>query len=137
MNEDRNVPLASTARELRVSILALSVMVLVFVLGTAAIPTHVSFAAGSLRCGTVLRPERASEIAPFCGAAGHHQLWYTVRTCALLTAFALVPLGLRVVGVRAGRGVSAAFLSGFVVVAVFGTVLIGFVDYSPPLFFDR
>ena len=33
------------------------------VIGTTAVPTHVTFGAGSMRCGTVLRPERNSEIA--------------------------------------------------------------------------
>lgn len=45
------------------------------VVGTTVIPTHVTFGARALRCGTVLRPDRKSEIAPICGPAGANHLW--------------------------------------------------------------
>lgn len=79
----------STAARLTVAGLLLAAIALT--LGTTVVPTHVTLGAGSLRCGTVLRPDRESEIAPLCGPAGANHLRAALAVGAFLAVLAVVP----------------------------------------------
>jgi hypothetical protein len=45
-----------------------------FVAATVFIPVRVTFGAGSVRCGTVLHPDRVSEVANVCPTVTHYRL---------------------------------------------------------------
>lgn len=122
----------------RLTLAGLSLVVAALVVGTMIIPTHVTFGAGSLRCGTVLRPERKSEVAPLCDRAAQNHLRAVLVIGAVLTAIALAPLA--VASRRPGRHVVLAVgwaatmvLATILAVAVMGWV----VEYAPDsIFFD-
>ena len=117
----------------RVALLGLGIAALGFVAAVAIMPTHVSFGAGSLRCGTVLRPDRTSEIHMFCGKAGARQLRAAGAEFAGLALVALIPL-------LAGRKTPVQWrgriaIIWLVLIAVFATIAVtglGLVEYSPP-----
>ncbi len=94
--------------------------------------------AGSLRCGTVLSPERNSEIAPLCGDAASNQLRAVLAIGALLTALALVPLAVawRLPGRHPGLWVRWSAV--MVVATVLAVAAIGWsIEYAPEsVFFD-
>lgn len=103
------------------------------VIGIALVPTHVSFGAGSIRCGTVLHPDRTIEVARYCGPAGAHQLRSVVVLGAVLALLALVPAAIG--RLRPGPlRIAAWVLWGtlFPVLAVVGVALLGLLEYSPP-----
>ncbi|MFN2506202.1 MAG: hypothetical protein ABR540_18645 [Acidimicrobiales bacterium] len=122
----------------RLTLAGLSLVVAAIVVGTMIIPTHVTFGAGSLRCGTVLRPERNSEVAPLCDRVAQNHLRAVLVIGAVLAAIALAPLV--VASRRPGRHVALAVgwavtmvLATIVAVAVMGWV----VEYAPDsIFFD-
>lgn len=115
----------------------LGVTAVAFVLGVAVIPTHVSFGAGSIRCGTVLHPDRLIEISPACGPAGAHQLRAVLVLVAVLATVATGPL---LIGWwRPGRSTPAlgAWAVLLVLVALFGLAYLGVDEYHPAsTFFD-
>lgn len=76
----------------RLTVAGLVVAAIAVVMGTMVVPTHVTLGGGSMRCGTVIRPDRDSEIAPLCGPAGAHQLRVTLALGAFLAALAVVPV---------------------------------------------
>ena len=106
-------------------------------IGTTIVPTHVTFGAGAIRCGTVLRPDRNIEIAPVCGPAGANHLRATLAVGALLAALAVVPV---VVQWRSpGQHLSfwTAWGVTMAVAAVLGVTWLGLVEYSAEgVFFD-
>ena len=111
---------------------------IVVVIGTTVVPTHVALGAGTLRCGTVLHPDRNSEIAPLCGPAGANHLRATLAVGALLAVLAVVPV---VVQWRCpGRTLSLWVAWGLImlVTGVVGVAGLGFfVEYtSESVFFD-
>jgi hypothetical protein len=121
----------------RLTLAGLLIAVIAVVVGTTVVPTHVSLGAGSLRCGTVLHPDRDSEIAPLCGPAGANHLRATMAVGAFLAALAVVP----VVVQRRRPGRHAAFWAiwGLVMLlaAVAGVARLGLVAYAPEsVFFD-
>lgn len=121
----------------RLTIAGLVVAVIAVILGTTVVPTHVTFGAGSLRCGTVFRPDRNSEIAPVCGPAGANQLRQTLFLGAALVMLALLPL---ILGrTRAGHHPAVWMGWGAVILltAILGVARLGLVEYSADgVFFD-
>jgi hypothetical protein len=64
-----------------------------FVSATAVIPVRVTRGAGSLRCGTVLKPDTASEIGDLCPRVTHERLrdtWPATATFTVVTVLAVV-----------------------------------------------
>lgn len=122
----------------RLTLAGLLVAAIAVVVGTTIVPTHVSFGAGSLRCGTVLHPDSSSEIALLCGPAGAHHLRAALIAGGILAVIALVPLA--VAWKRPGQ--RRALWAGWAVVLVVTTVIavagLGFfVEYAPKsVFFD-
>lgn len=105
--------------------------------GTTVVPTHMTLGAGSLRCGTVLRPERTSEIARHCGPAGANHLRAALAVGVLLAVLAVVPVVAQ--WRRPGRHVAlwAAWGVIILVAAVVGVAYLGLVEYAPEsVFFD-
>lgn len=121
----------------RLTIAGLVVAVIAVILGTTVVPTHVTFGAGAHRCGTVFRPDRNSEIAPLCGAAGANQLRQTLFLGAALVVLAFLPL---IFGrTRAGHhpAVWVAWGAMILVAAILGVARLGLVEYSAEsVFFD-
>ena len=74
----------------RLLLAGLTLALVAFLFGVAVVPTHVSFGAGSLRCGTVARPDR-SELGAVCDRAAANQLRATLALTAVLTALACIP----------------------------------------------
>ncbi len=122
----------------RLTLAGLSLVVFVVVIGTTVVPTHVTLGAGSLRCGTVLSPDRNSEVAPLCDQAAVNHLRAVLAIGAILTAIALAPLVVawRHPGRHGALGVAwgAIMLVG----AAVGVAAMGwFVEYAPDsVFFD-
>jgi hypothetical protein len=101
------------------------------------VPTHVAFGAGSLRCGTVIRPDRNSEIAGACGPAGANQLRVALIVGAFLVALASLPAIVQ--WIRPGDHARLWAIWGvlILVAAVAGVASLGMVEYAPKsLFFD-
>ncbi|MGH9165278.1 MAG: hypothetical protein ACRDZW_07200 [Acidimicrobiales bacterium] len=106
----------------------------VLLLMLAAMPTHVTLGAGSLRCGTALAPDDGSELADVCpGARGHH-LRAAVAAAAALAVIAASPLFAPVVSRRdPGRPALVATVVLWVIAAAIALAILGwFVEYSPP-----
>jgi hypothetical protein len=116
----------------RLTVVGLGLAALVVVLGVAVIPTHATPGNGSIRCGTVFRPERESEIAPLCGPAGDHQLRATVILGAILVLLAIVPVLVEKIRPRHRTAFWAGWAVFMLGVAIAGVVGLGFfVEYSP------
>ena len=108
-----------------------------FVAGTTVIPTHVTLGAGSIRCGTVLHPDRQLEVAPICGPTGANHLQAVVVLTAIRTVIAVVPMLLE--RRRLGRPVLwASWAIVMAVATVAGLAVLGWaVEYAPEsAFFD-
>lgn len=122
---------------LRLTIAGLVVAAIAVVLGTTVVPTHVTFGAGALRCGTVFRPDRNSEIAPLCGPAGANHLRQTLFLGAALAVLAFLPL---IFGrTRAGHHPAVWVAWGAIVLltAILGVARLGLVEYAAEsVFFD-
>jgi len=118
----------------RLALLGLGITTLAFVLSVAVLPTHVTLAAGALRCGTVLHPDRTSEIHALCGKAGAHQLYDAEVGFGGLALIAMLPV---LVGRRhpaRWRGAIAVVWLG-IVLALAATAItwLGWITaYSPP-----
>jgi hypothetical protein len=74
----------------RLLLAGLTLALVAFLVGVAVVPTHVSFGGGSLRCGTVARPDR-SELGAVCERAAANQLRAALILTAILTALACIP----------------------------------------------
>lgn len=125
----------STAARLTVAGLLLAVIAVV--VGTTVVPTHVTLGAGSLRCGTVLHPDRDSEIAPLCGPAGANHLRAALAVGTFLAVLAIVPV--LVQWRRPGRhsAVWAVWGVAILFAAILGVAGLGMVEYAPKsIFFD-
>jgi hypothetical protein len=116
---------------------AIITAVLVVVVGTTIIPTHVALGGGSLRCGTVWHPDRGSEIAGWarlCDRAAAEHLRVSLGVGGFLAVLALVPLlfgRVRSAGVR--RMLCALWGIGFVAATFAAVAWLGWgVEYSPP-----
>ena len=121
----------------RLTLAALLLAAVAVVVGTAVIPTHVTFGAGALRCGTVLRPDRNSEIAPICSPAGANHLRAALAVGAFLAVLAIFPVGVQ--WIRPGRHAAlwAAWGVIMLIAAVVGVAVLGLLEYSPgSVFFD-
>lgn len=75
----------------RLTLAGLGVTVIAVAVGVGLVPTHVSLGGGSIRCGTAIRPDRTSEVAPLCGAAGANHPRATLAVGVVLAVLALVP----------------------------------------------
>ena len=117
--------------ERRTTVGVLALAGLIVVLGVALIPTHVSFGAGSVRCGTVWHPDRVSEFARFCGKAGAQQLRASLGAGALLGGLGFVPLLVWRLPRRQRRATSALWVVVFIVTAALALMLLGTTEYSP------
>jgi hypothetical protein len=122
----------------RLTLAGLGLVVVTILLGTTVIPTHVTLGGGSLRCGTVLHPDRMTEIAPLCGRAASNQLRAVLVIGAILSALALIPVA---VGWRLaapppalwGVWVAVMLVAGLLAVAAMGWAI----EYAPKsAFFD-
>jgi len=121
----------------RLTLAGLLVAAIAVVVGTMIVPTHVTLGAGSLRCGTVFRSDRNSEIAPLCGPAGANQLRTALAVGMVVAVLALVPV--LVHWRRPGRHAAlwAAWGVAMLFAAVVGVALLGLVEYAPEsVFFD-
>lgn len=100
----------------------------------AVVPMHVTFGAGSLRCGTVLDPDTKGEIGEVCPRARGQHRSASLGAGAVLGLIALIPLVTpAATGRDAGRAVLAAVASLWVVVMLLSLLWIGSgVEYSPP-----
>lgn len=117
----------------RLTLCGLAVAGLAVALGVGVVPVHLSLGAGSIRCGTVLRPDRLSEVASSCGPAGAHHLRATLRMGAVLALLALAPA---LIG-RSSRGSTTtayvAWAALFAPAVIGGVVSLALVEYSAPL----
>ncbi len=107
---------------------------LALVIATAVMPMHVTFGAGSVRCGTVLEPDTTSEIGDVCPKARGTHLGAAVGSGVLLALVALFPLVPPVVaGNRASRLWLVTSIMAWIVFATLALAWIGTsVEYSPP-----
>jgi len=105
------------------------------VIGTTVVPTHVTFGAGSVRCGTVLRPDRDSEIAQFCGPAGANHLRAALVVGAVLAVLALVPVLVHWRRPARHTALWAAWSAIMLFAAILGLAALGLVEYAPPSVF--
>lgn len=125
----------STASRLTAAGLILGIIAVI--LGTTVVPTHVTFGAGSLRCGTVLRPERGSELASFCGPAGAHHLRAALIVGTFLTALAIVPVLVQWRRPGPHPALWTIWAVAIVLAAIAGVTGLGMVKYAPrTVFFD-
>jgi hypothetical protein len=117
----------------RLTVAGLALAGAIVLLGVTVVPTHVTFGAGSLRCGTVLYPDRSSEVSRFCGATGANQLHAVLIVGAVLGALALGPVALG--RKRAGdlSPVLAVFAVLFLCLAALAVAWLATVEYSPPV----
>ena len=121
----------------RLTVAGLGLAVLAVAIGVWLVPPHVSLGAGSIRCGTVLRPDRSSEVAPLCGAAGANHLRATLGVGGVLAVLALVPLLLDWRRPRRRPALWAGWAAMTLVVAIVGVASLGMVEYTPDsMFFD-
>jgi hypothetical protein len=114
----------------RLLLVGLALALGAFLLGVAVVPTHVSFGAGSLRCGTVVHPDR-SELGAVCVRAAANQLRAAVVLTAILTALACVPLVVEWRRPDRYSGLWVAWGAIMVLVAVIGVAGLAMLDYSP------
>jgi len=122
---------------LRLTLAGLGLVVVTVVVGLTVVPTHVTLGAGSLRCGTVLSPDRTTEIAPLCDRAASNQLRAVLLRGGLLAAIALVPLATW----KAPRPHVAVWIAWATVMLVAALLVLAdvgwFVEYAPrSAFFD-
>jgi len=121
----------------RLTLAGLLVAAMAVVIGTTIVPTHVTFGAGSLRCGTVLRPDRDSEIAPVCGPAGANHLRATLVRGGILVVIAIVPIVFEWRRPGEHRDLWVGWAVVLVVVTVIAVASLGLVEYAPKsVFFD-
>jgi hypothetical protein len=121
----------------RMTLAGLLLAAVAVVVGTTVIPTHVTFGAGALRCGTVLRPDRNSEIAPICGSAGANHLRAALAVGAFLAVLAIFPMVVQWIRPGPHAALWAAWGVTMLIAAVVGVAGLGLVEYSPPsVFFD-
>lgn len=107
------------------------------VVGTTVVPTHVTLGAGALRCGTVLRPDRNTEIAPVCGPTGANHLRAALAVGAFLAVLAVFPMVVQWLRPRQYAALWAAWGVIMLMAAVVGVVSLGLVEYAPEsVFFD-
>jgi hypothetical protein len=100
-----------------------------FAVLTTAVPAHATFGAGTLRCGTVLRPARATEIGYHCAEATAHQL----HTAAVI-AIALAGLAFAPAVIRPNRTTSLVYLVVLFLVAALAVAWVAaFDEYSVPI----
>jgi hypothetical protein len=114
----------------RVLLAGLTLALVAFLFGVAVVPTHVSFGGGSLRCGTVVRPDR-SELGAVCDRAATNQLRAALVLTAILTALACIPF---VVEWRRPARYSRLWIPWGAVMlftAVIGIAGLAMLDYSP------
>jgi hypothetical protein len=118
----------------RLFLAGLTVSLVAFLFGVAVVPTHVSFGGGSLRCGTVVRPDR-SELGAVCDRAAANQLRAALVLTAILTGLAGIPF---VVEWRRPNRNSRLWVPWGAVVlftAVIGVAGLAMLDYSPKSMF--
>ena len=114
----------------RLLLAGLTLALVAFLFGVAVVPTHVSFGAGSLRCGTVVRPDR-SELGAVCDRAAANQLRAVLVLAGILTALACIPF---VVEWRRPARYSRLWIPWGAVMlftAVIGVTGLAMLDYSP------
>ena len=105
--------------------------------GVAVVPTRLALGAGSIGCGTVLRPDRTGDLAAACDPIVADHLRATLTVGALLAVLACVPV---VAGRRYQRPAArawAAWAVVFVAVAVAAMAWLATVASVPKsVFFD-
>lgn len=120
----------------RLTLAGLLLAAIAVVIGTV-VPTHVTLGGGSIRCGTVRRPDRDIDIAPLCGPAGANHLRAALAVGAFLAVLAVVAVIVH--SRRPGQHLSLGVAWGviMVVATVNGVARLGLVEYAPEsVFFD-
>ena len=121
----------------RLTLAGVLVAAIAVLIGMTVVPTHVTFGAGAIRCGTVLRPDRSIEIAPVCGPAGANHLRETLGVGAFLAVLAVVPLAVQWRSPGQHLSLWTAWGVIMAVAAVLGVAWLGVVEYAPQgVFFD-
>jgi len=115
----------------RLSLAGLLVAATAVVVGITVVPTHVTFGAGSLRCGTVVRPDRNSEIAPLCGAAGANHLRAALAVGAFLAVLALLPVVVQWRWPGPHLVLWVTWGTIMLLVGAVGVATLGLVEYAP------
>jgi hypothetical protein len=106
------------------------------VIGITVVPTHVTPGNGSIPCGTVLRPDRDSEVAALCGPAGANQLHAVVVEAAVLAGVALIPLAVAWKRPEPHPALWAAWAAIMVAAVLLAVADLGwFVEYAPKRIF--
>ena len=123
-----------TKASVRTSVALLIGTALAIALALAVVPMHVSPGNGSLRCGTVIDPDRSSEIGDLCPKARSGHVRATIAAGVVLALLSLLPLlAAQVDRDHASRGVLVASVVMWVVVATLALAWIGWnVEYTPP-----
>ena len=122
---------------LRLTLAGLAVAGLAVAAGLALVPIRLSLGAGSIGCGTVLRPDRAGELSAACHTVVGDHLRATLTVGGVLVVLALAPVVAGRRYLRPGGKAWAAWAAVFVVVAVAGVAWLATVASVPSsLFFD-
>lgn len=100
----------------------------------AVVPMHVTPGNGSLRCGTVIAPDRSSEIRDVCPKARSGQVRATLAASVVLALLSLLPLlAARMERDQVGRGRLVIWVVIWGLAAILALAWIGwFVEYTPP-----
>jgi len=121
----------------RLTLAGVVVAAVAVVASIAVVPTRLALGAGSIGCGTVLRPDRTGDLSAACERVVADHLRATLTVGAVLAVLALVPvLGGRTFQ-RSGAKASAVWAAIFVAVAVAGVAWLATVASVPSsMFFD-
>ena len=122
---------------IRLTVAGLVVAALAVAVGLAVVPIRLALGAGSVGCGTVLRPDRGGELSAACDTvvADHRRATLTVG--AVLAVLAAIPVVAGRRFLRSGSKAWAAWAVVFVAVAVAGVAWLATVASVPSsVFFD-
>lgn len=119
---------------MRTSVALLIGTALAIALALAVVPMHITPGNGSLRCGTVIDPDRSSEVGDLCPKARSGHVRATLAAGVVLGLLSLLPLlATHADRNETGRGWLVASVVIWVVVATLGLAWIGWsVEYTPP-----
>jgi hypothetical protein len=114
----------------RLLLAGLTLALVAFLFGVAVVPAHVSLGGGSLRCGTVVRPDR-SELGAVCDRAGANQLRAALVLTAILTALACIPFAVERRRPARYSRLWVPWGAVMLFTAVIGIAGLAMLDYSP------
>ena len=122
---------------LRLTVAGLVVAALAVAAGVTVVPIRLALGAGSVGCGTVLRPDRAGELSAACDTVVADHLRATLTVGAVLAGLAVVPLVAGRRYLRPGGKAWVAWAVVFLAVAVAGVAWLATVASVPSsVFFD-